>query len=116
MARIGLMIVWLMLIWPVTALAGSGADAAPYFRIFNPTTQGQKFDPDGIYTRHHVPELSKLPNRYLFTPWQAPDSILQECGVKLGIDYPKPVVDLAISRQRALTAFKQLTTHVAKHA
>ena len=97
-------------------VAGSGADAAPYFRIFNPTTQGQKFDPDGMYTRSHIPELSQLPNRYLFTPWQAPDTVLQDCGLKSGIDYPKPVVDLSVTRQRALAAFRQLNTQEARRA
>merc|ERR1711981_387174 len=57
-------------------IAGSGADAAPYFRIFNPITQGQNFDEDGIYTKKWIPELSKLPNKYLFNPWEASSDIL----------------------------------------
>ncbi len=87
-------------------IAGCGADAAPYFRIFNPVTQAQKFDPDGHYIRRYVPELAALPNKYLFSPWLAPDEILAEAGVKLGETYPGPIVDLKVSRERALEAFK----------
>ncbi len=86
-------------------VAGSGVDAAPYFRIFNPITQGEKFDKQGHYTRYFVPELKNLPDKYLFKPWLAPDSVLKAAGIKLGQDYPKPIVDLAFSRQRALTAY-----------
>ncbi len=89
-------------------VAGSGADAAPYFRIFNPTTQGQKFDAAGVYTRRFVPELAKLPNRFLFCPWQAPDRLLDESEVTLGVTYPHPIVDLAGSRKRALNALNQI--------
>jgi len=89
-------------------IAGSGADAAPYFRIFNPITQGEKFDPEGDYTRKFIPELSHLPNRYLFQPWEAPESILKDAGVELGTTYPRPIIDLAFSRKRALEAFKSL--------
>ncbi|WP_321533124.1 deoxyribodipyrimidine photo-lyase [uncultured Desulfuromonas sp.] len=89
-------------------IAGCGADAAPYFRIFNPVTQGQKFDPHGDYTRHFVPELAKLPDRYLFCPWQAPKSLLQECGITLGETYPEPMVDLKVSRQQALDAYAHM--------
>ena len=89
-------------------VAGCGADAAPYFRIFNPVTQGQKFDPDGTYVRHFVPELSSLPINYLFSPWEAPKDILKESRVKLGSTYPKPIVDLKMSRDRALKAFNSL--------
>ena len=59
-------------------VAGSGADAAPYFRIFNPVTQGRKFDPDGDYVRRFVPELSELPNKYLHAPWEAPADVLEK--------------------------------------
>ncbi len=83
-------------------VAGSGADAAPYFRIFNPTTQAKKFDADGIYIRQYVPELQKLPLKYLFSPWEAPEHILQEAGITLGMTYPHPIVDLASSRKKAL--------------
>ncbi len=89
-------------------IAGCGADAAPYFRIFNPITQGQKFDPDGEYTRKYVPELKELPNKYLFNPWEAPELILKGANIKLGVDYPSPIVDLKFSRERALSAFKHL--------
>ena len=89
-------------------VAGTGADAAPYYRIFNPVTQGQKFDPDGDYTRRYVPELKLLPNKYLFNPWEAPKEILTAAGVNLGVNYPCPIVDLKSSRVRALELFKQL--------
>ena len=89
-------------------IAGCGADAAPYFRIFNPITQGQKFDPDGEYVRHFVPELAKMPNKFLQNPWEAPDNILKYAGIKLGKHYPKPIVALKSSRERALDAFKAL--------
>ena len=91
-------------------IAGCGADAAPYFRIFNPVTQGQKFDPTGTYTRRFVPELANLPNKYLFNPWEAPDNILSAVGVVLGKEYPKPVVDLKYSRNMALDAFASTKT------
>ena len=86
-------------------VAGSGADAAPYFRIFNPITQGLKFDPDGEYTKKYVPELKNLPNKYLFSPWEAPKEILETARIELGVDYPEPIVDLKISRELALEAF-----------
>lgn len=89
-------------------VAGSGADAAPYFRVFNPVMQGQKFDADGKYTRHYVPELANMPDKYLFNPWEAPDDVLKKAKVKLGDTYPKPIVDLQESRDRALSAFKSL--------
>ena len=91
-------------------VAGSGADAAPYFRIFNPITQGQKFDPDGGYTRRFLPELRNLPEKYLFSPWTAPQDVLSQSGVKLGEDYPYPVVDHREAREKALTAFAALRT------
>ncbi len=89
-------------------VAGTGADAAPYFRIFNPVTQGQKFDPEGHYVRSLVPEIGRLPDRYLHCPWQAPADVLKKAGVVLGETYPAPIVDLAMSRERALAAFKAL--------
>ncbi|MCP5352872.1 MAG: deoxyribodipyrimidine photo-lyase [Chromatiales bacterium] len=82
--------------------AGCGADAAPYFRIFNPVTQGEKFDPDGRYVRRWLPELKRLPDKWLHKPWQAPAEILRGSGVSLGASYPAPIVDLAESRQIAL--------------
>jgi deoxyribodipyrimidine photo-lyase len=89
-------------------VAGSGVDAAPYFRIFNPITQGEKFDKEGEYTRRFVPQLRDLPNRYLFKPWLAPESVLRQAGVRLGDTYPMPIIDLKVSRIRALEAFKTL--------
>ncbi len=89
-------------------IAGCGADAAPYFRIFNPVTQGQKFDPDGIYVRRYIPEIAKLPNKYLHSPWEADNDILTDANVKLGKVYPEPIVDLKSSRERALQGFKDL--------
>jgi len=84
--------------------AGCGADAAPYFRIFNPILQGEKFDPDGAYVRTWVPELKNLPARYIHQPWEAPAAILQQAGVRLGKDYPKPVIAHQAGRERALAA------------
>ena len=89
-------------------IAGCGADAAPYFRIFNPITQGLKFDADGDYVRKFVPEISLLPNKFLFNPWEAPDEILEKANVELGESYPKPIVDIKASRQKALSAFAEL--------
>lgn len=88
-------------------VAGCGADAAPYFRIFNPILQGEKFDPDGRYTRHFVPELAKLPDRFLHKPWDAPARVLEACGITLGRNYPEPVVDHGFARERALTAYRE---------
>ena len=86
-------------------VAGSGADAAPYFRIFNPITQGLKFDPDGDYTRRWVPELARLPDNVLHAPWQASTATLASAGVTLGKTYPLPIVDHAAARLRALAAY-----------
>lgn len=89
-------------------VAGCGADAAPYFRIFNPVTQAQRFDAEGDYIRKFVPEISLLPNKYLFNPWEAPQEILAESKIELGKTYPKPLIDLKKSRDEALIAFKLL--------
>jgi deoxyribodipyrimidine photo-lyase len=89
-------------------VAGCGADSAPYFRIFNPITQGEKFDQDGAYTRKFVPELRLLPDKYLFKPWTAPQDVLKSSGVILGQNYPKPIVDLETSSNRALEAYNNL--------
>lgn len=88
--------------------AGCGADAAPYFRVFNPILQGEKFDPDGEYTRRWVPELAQLPRKYLHKPWEAPTSVLADAGVDLGGDYPEPIVEHQEARQRALAAFEKI--------
>lgn len=89
-------------------VAGSGADAAPYFRIFNPVTQGEKFDPDGDYIRKWVPELARLPGKYLNQPWNAGPLILKEAGIELGKTYPAPIIDHKAARERALAAFQSL--------
>jgi deoxyribodipyrimidine photo-lyase len=87
-------------------VAGCGADAAPFFRIFNPVHQGERFDPKGDYVRRWVPELAKLPDRLVHKPWQAPEPVLQEAGVQLGRSYPRPVVDHDQARKRALELFR----------
>lgn len=89
-------------------VAGSGIDAAPYFRIFNPVLQGAKFDPDGAYVRRWVPELATLPAPNIHAPWEAPELVLAQAGVTLGRDYPLPIVDHTKARTRALTAFATL--------
>ncbi len=89
-------------------IAGCGADAAPYFRIFNPVTQGEKFDPDGEYIRQYIPELKELPNKHLYSPWEAPKEVLDKANVVIGKNYPKPIVDLKASKEKALNAFKSL--------
>jgi deoxyribodipyrimidine photo-lyase len=83
-------------------VAGCGLDASPYFRIFNPVIQGEKFDADGHYVRKFLPELAKLPNDWLHKPFEAPDDVLRKAGVTLGETYPRPLVDLKTSRARAL--------------
>ena len=93
-------------------IAGCGADAAPYFRVFNPVTQGEKFDPDGHYTRKFVPELTNMPNKYLFRPWQAPADVLERAEVLLGQTYPKPIVNLEFSRNKALEAFSLVSKSI----
>lgn len=90
-------------------IAGSGADAAPYFRIFNPVLQGEKFDGDGTYTRRWVTEVAKLPKKYLHKPWEAPITVLRDAGMTLGSTYPHPIVDHKTARDRALQAFKSLS-------
>lgn len=87
--------------------AGCGADAAPYFRVFNPITQGKKFDTEGEYVRKWVPEIAKLPNKFIHEPWEAPVGILEYAGVELGKDYPKPIIDHKEGRARALAALDQ---------
>ena len=89
-------------------VAGCGADAAPYFRIFNPVLQGEKFDPKGAYVRKWVPELERLPAQYIHRPWEAPRLVLEASGVELGKNYPLPIVDHGKARDRALAAFKDM--------
>jgi deoxyribodipyrimidine photo-lyase len=94
-------------------IAGSGLDAAPYFRVFNPVAQGEKFDPAGRYVRRFVPELARLPDRWIHRPWEAPEAVLRGAGVELGRDYPRPVVEHAAARRRALDAFAAMRREAA---
>jgi deoxyribodipyrimidine photo-lyase len=87
-------------------VAGTGIDAQPFFRVFNPVTQGEKFDADGAYVRRYVPELARLPDKYLHAPWTAPEMELHLAGIRLGLTYPRPIVDLAAGRQRALDVYR----------
>lgn len=89
-------------------VAGCGADAAPYFRIFNPVTQGEKFDPEGKYVRQWVPEIRTLPSDWIHRPWEAPLNVLKNAGVELGVDYPKPIIDHAQARKKALSIMHSL--------
>ena len=89
-------------------VAGSGADAAPYFRIFNPIIQGTKFDPEGAYVRLNVPELARMPDRWIHEPWAAPSAVLRAAGVSIGGNYPAPIVEHPFARQRALDAFAKV--------
>ncbi len=89
-------------------VASCGADAPPYFRIFNPALQGEKFDPDGAYTRHWVPELEHLDKRCLHHPWDAPGEALQKAGIVLGKTYPAPLIDHSKARKRAPHAYEAM--------
>ncbi|HVS51673.1 MAG TPA: deoxyribodipyrimidine photo-lyase [Opitutaceae bacterium] len=94
--------------------AGCGADAAPYFRIFAPVRQGEKFDADGAYVRRWVPELAQLPAEHVHAPWEAPAEILAQAGVRLGENYPRPIVEHATARAEALAAFQQMRKAAAR--
>ena len=94
-------------------VAGSGADASPYFRIFNPLLQSEKFDGDGDYLTRYVPELKGLPKKYRHKPWEAPANVLQAAGIELGVDYPHPILDLKVTRERALGALKAMNNQLA---
>ena len=87
-------------------VSGCGADAAPYFRVFNPVTQGRRFDPDGAFVRRWVPELAGLPAEWVHQPWGAPRDALAAAGVRLGETYPAPIVDHGEARSRALAAYE----------
>ena len=88
-------------------VAGTGTDAAPYYRIFNPVTQAEKFDPAGHYIRRWVPELARLEAPAIFAPWRAARADLEAAGIRLGADYPHPIVDHATARNRALARFQE---------
>jgi deoxyribodipyrimidine photo-lyase len=86
--------------------ASTGTDPQPYFRIFNPVSQGRRFDPDGDYVRRWVPELAGLPSAHIHAPWAMPADVVDASGVRVGIDYPVPIVDHAEARARALAAYE----------
>ncbi len=88
-------------------VAGCGADASPFFRIFNPITQGKKFDPDGHYVRKWVPELAALPSSFIHQPWAVPPLLLAKANVTLGETYPQPIIDHTVARNRALLAYRK---------
>jgi deoxyribodipyrimidine photo-lyase len=87
--------------------AGTGTDAVPYFRILNPVTQSQKHDPQGVYIRRWLPELSAVPDGFIHQPWLMPPELQKACGVRIGSDYPAPLVEHAAARERALQAYRQ---------
>lgn len=89
-------------------ISGCGADAAPYFRVFNPVLQGQKFDPEGQYVKTWVPELEKLPTKWIHNPWEAPSAVLDACGIELGVHYPEPMVDHGRAKVRAMRAYDSI--------
>jgi deoxyribodipyrimidine photo-lyase len=85
--------------------ASTGCDAQPWFRIFNPVTQSRKFDPDGQFIRRHLPELAAVPDKFVHAPWTMPIALQADCGVRIGVDYPPPIVDHALARERTLKRF-----------
>ena len=85
--------------------AGTGTDAAPWFRVFNPVSQGRRFDPDGVYVRRWVPELTGVPDVHVHAPWTMPPDVQVAAGCVIGRDYPPPIVDHASARERALAAY-----------
>jgi deoxyribodipyrimidine photo-lyase len=89
-------------------VAGCGADASPFFRVFNPVSQGEKFDPDGDYVRRWVPELKGMPKKHIHAPWDAPKEVLKKAGVTLGESYPKPIVDHSERRKEALERYQKI--------
>jgi len=87
--------------------AGTGTDAAPYFRVFNPALQGKKFAPKGAYVHRWVPELARVPDKFIHQPWKMPHDEQQKAGCVIGQDYPAPIVDHVWARERALAAYAQ---------
>jgi len=85
--------------------AGTGTDAAPYFRVFNPVLQGKKHDPSGAYVRRWVRELDSVPDKFIHEPWRMPPGVQREAGCIVGDDYPGPIVDHAWARERVLAAY-----------
>jgi deoxyribodipyrimidine photo-lyase len=88
--------------------AGVGSDPQPWFRIFNPVLQGQRFDPEGTWVRRWVPELADVPAPYIHAPWEMSDAVAAAAGVRLGQTYPRPIIDLQVGRERALAAFRSV--------
>ena len=86
--------------------AGTGPNAQPYFRIFHPVSQGKKFDPHGEYVRRYLPELADVPDRFIHTPWAMDEAEQRRANVRIGRDYPAPIVDHAIQRERALAMYR----------
>jgi deoxyribodipyrimidine photo-lyase len=91
-------------------VAGTGTDAAPYFRVFNPTLQGKKFDMEGTFIRRWIPELANVHMRYIHEPWKMPQDVQESSSCAIGEDYPKPIVDHAAARQRALLVYKSASS------
>jgi deoxyribodipyrimidine photo-lyase len=87
--------------------AGTGTDAAPYFRIFNPVLQGKKHDPEGTFVRRWLPELARVPTRFIHEPWQMPPEVQRDAGCIVGRDYPEPIVDHAWARDRVLAVYRR---------
>ena len=87
--------------------AGTGTDAAPYFRIFNPVLQSKKHDPDGVFIRRWVPELDAVPTRYIHEPWRMPIDVQRACGCLIRKDYASPIVDHSEMRERVIDLFRQ---------
>jgi deoxyribodipyrimidine photo-lyase len=85
--------------------AGTGTDAAPYFRVFNPVLQGKTHDPDGAFVRHWLPELARVPGTYVHAPWEMPGEVQREAGCVISQDYPAPIIDHAWARDRALAVY-----------
>ena len=87
--------------------AGTGTDAAPYFRVFNPVLQGRKFDPQGAYVRRWVPELAGVPDQYIHAPWEMPAELEGAARCRVGVDYPLPIVEHNLARARVLSVYQQ---------